>query len=260
MPSFIRDVPILDLREIPTRLFGAIGRVEVVRTVVLSSTNADAFMGVSREGVRSHLIIRPEEKLVIGQIPLTDEFLESLPDNSQCVILGHPFLDSFNIALFQSKVRTIRVYGQVLYSDRRLAGTLLSRLIRLQGQFLKTPPNALRWIGPRVLDGTVLKSIDGRGVVSIGRITIDPQVSAKDLTDHIPEITQIGEIVGTEETVSALMSLCKYRVGMYRVVESQAPPTVSALPSDASVGSPLVSIQGLPTSAAAGAAREHHAN
>ncbi len=244
MKSVIRDVPILDLRDIPPEAFARLERIEVVRTVVLSSKNAEAFMRISRLGVRSHLIVDPDETLFVGQIEIGDQFLSSLQDDSKCVILGHPFLDCFSIPLFLAKVRSIRVYGQVLYSQRALAGTLLSRLVRLQGQLLRMPPDALRWIGPTLLDHTRLGSIDRRGIVSIGTITIDPQVSSREIMDSVSQMPQIGEVIGTEEGVSALLSRCAARVGMYRLVAPNRQSRDLDPSSDASIGSPLVHIQG----------------
>jgi hypothetical protein len=81
--------------------------------------------------VRSHLIIKPEEILTIGQIEFNDNYLNDLSDNTRLVVLGHLFIDGFTVELFLRKIQSIRIYGQVLYSHSESAGVFLSRLERL---------------------------------------------------------------------------------------------------------------------------------
>lgn len=215
MGTIIRDLPILDLRAISAEALSNIDSVENVRTVVLSTENAEAFMGIDRVEVRSHLIIKPDETLFIGQIEFGDDFLGRLQENTQLVILGHALVDSFSIPLFLQKVQNLRMYGQVLYSDSKCAGAIMSRLGRLQGQLLQMRPNAVRWIGSTYLDANLLASVSGRPVVSIGPITIDPKVNADDVTRSIDSMVQIGEVRGREESVCALLSVCDRRLGSY---------------------------------------------
>jgi hypothetical protein len=219
MGTIIKDLPILDLRAISAEAFDKIDRVENVRTVVLSSENAEAFMRVPRVEVRSHLILRPDETLYSGQIEFNDAYLQTLTDNTKLVVLGHTFVDKFSVPLFFTKVQSVRIYGQILYSDAACAGALLSRLIRLQGQLLKMAPDAIRRIGPTFIDRDLLTSISGRNIVSIGTLTVDPRVSAKDITDSIGTMTQIGEIRGQEAAVCALLSVCKNRLGTYSLCQ-----------------------------------------
>lgn len=77
------------------------------------------------------------------------------------------------------------------------------------------PPNAIRWIGTTHLDTNLLETIEGRPIVSIGTINIDPRVTASDIAENIGSIVQIGEVTGREETVCALLSLCTRRLGSY---------------------------------------------
>jgi hypothetical protein len=215
MGTTIRDLPILDLRAISVEAISNIDLVENVRTVVLSSENAEAFMRIPRVEVRSHLIIKPDETLTIGQIEFNDSYLDTLPDNSKLVVLGHTLIDGFTIPLFLKKIQGIRIYGQVIYSHSKSASALLSRLERLQGQLLLMQSNAIRWIGSTYLDTNLLESISNRSVISIGTITIDPRVSVSDITENIDSMVQIGEIKGREETLCALLSLCTRRLGSY---------------------------------------------
>src|SRR5882762_10711323 len=152
MGSVIKDVPILDLRAVSAEAISTIDLVENVRTVVLSTENAEAFMRIPRVEVRSQLIINPEETLSIGQIEFNDAFLEKFPENTKLVILGHAIVDGFSIPLFVKKIQSLRVYGQVLYSDVQSVGALMARLERLQGQLLRMQPNAIRWIGSTYLN------------------------------------------------------------------------------------------------------------
>lgn len=218
MGSIIRDAPILDLRTISAEAIAKIDRVENVRTVVLNSENAEAFMRIPRVDVRSHLIIKPDETFSVGQIEFTDSYLEKLPDNTKLVVLGHALIDGFTIPLFLKKIQSIRIYGQILHSDSKSAGALLSRLERLQGQLLTMRPNAIRWIGSTYLDTNLLESIGGRPVVSIGTITIDPRVTPRDITESINSMAQIGEVRGREETTCALLSICARRLGSYSLL------------------------------------------
>lgn len=215
MGTIIRDLPILDLRGISPGAISLIDLVENVRTVVLDTENAEAFMRIPREEVRSHLIINSEETLSIGQIEFNDSFLDGFPDNTKLVVLGHTIIDGFSIPLFLKKIQSLRIYGQVLYSDSVSVGALLARLERLQGQVLRIQPNAIRWIGATYLDTEVLESISGRPVVSIGPITIDHGVAANDITDTINSMVHIGEIIGREETTCALLSVCDRHLGTY---------------------------------------------
>jgi hypothetical protein len=215
MGTTIRDLPILDLRAISAESIDTIDRVENVRTVVLNTNNAEAFMRVPRNDVRSHLIIRPDEKLSIGQIEFGDDYLEGLQDGTRLVILGHLLIDGFNTSLFIRKVRAIRVYGQVLYSDSKSVSALLARLERLQGQLLDMPPNAQRWIGNTYLDEHLLKAVRGLAVASIGPITIDTRVTPGDIHNSIRSMVQIGEIKGKEEAVCGLLSVCSRRLGTF---------------------------------------------
>jgi hypothetical protein len=213
--TIIKDLPILDLRAISAEAISHIELVENVRTVVLSTENVEAFMAIPRVEVRSHLIIKPEETLSIGQIEFNDSFLNKFPDHTKLVVLGHALIDGFNISLFLKKIQSLRMYGQVLYSDAKSAGALMSRLERLQGQLLHMQPNAIRWIGSTYLDTNLLESISSRSVVSIGPITIDPRVTLNDITTNINSMVQIGEIIGREETICALLSVCSQRLGPY---------------------------------------------
>ena len=215
MGTVFKDLPILDLRAISPEAILKIDLVENVRTVVLSSENAEAFMRIPRVEVRSHLIIKPDEKLSIGQIEFNDSFLDKFPENTKLVVLGHAIIDSFTIPLFLKKIQSVRIYGQVLYSQAKSVGPLMARLERLQGQLLRMPPNAIRWIGPTYLNTTLLKSISGRPIVSIGPITIDPRIAVNDIAERINSMVQIGEIIGREETVCALLSVCDRRLGTY---------------------------------------------
>jgi hypothetical protein len=96
----------------------------------------------------------------------------------------------------------------------------MSRLERLQGQLLQMRPNAIRWIGSTYLDASLLEATSGRPVVSVGPITIDPQVSASDIAKQIDSMVQIGETRGSEETVCALLSVCSRRLGSYELSEA----------------------------------------
>jgi hypothetical protein len=213
MRAVIRDLPILDLRTISPDDINKIERVENVRTVVLNTRNAESFMRVPRVDVRSHLIIKDDELLHIGQIEFDDNFLNTLEDGTRLVVLGHIFIDGFTLELFFRKVHGIRMYGQVLYSNPNNVGALLSRLERLQGQLLRMSPHSSRWIGSTYLDRTLLSAVSGRSVVSIGVLTLDPKLTLKDLTAHVKSMVQIGELKGTEETISAFLSVCDRRLG-----------------------------------------------
>jgi len=180
---------------------------------VLSTENAEAFMRIPRVEVRSHLIIKPGETLSIGQHEFDDHFLDDFPENTKLVILGHAIIDGFTIPLFLKKIQSLRIYGQVLYSESRSVGALTARLERLQGQLLRMQPKAIRWIGQTYLDARVLETIAGRPVVSIGPITIDDRLAVSDITEGISSMVQIGEIIGSEETVCALLSVCDRRLG-----------------------------------------------
>jgi hypothetical protein len=215
MGIVIRDLPILDLRAISIAGIAKIERVENIRTVVLNPENAEAFMEIPRLNVRSHLIVRREEELRIAQIEFDDEFLGKLPDDTKLVILGHLFVDGFTIPLFFRKVRALRMFGQVLYSNSRCAGALLSRMERLQGQLLQMPPQSIRWIGSTYVDKDVLSALSGRSITSIGQITIAPGVIASDILNNITSLTQIGEIRGKDEVVCAMLAVCDRRLGTY---------------------------------------------
>ncbi len=104
-------------------------------------------MRIPRVEVRSHLIINSDETLSIGQIEFNDDFLDSSLIIQGSLVLGHAIIDGFTIPLFLRKIKSLRVYGQVLYADAESAGALLARLERLQGQVLRMQPNAIRWIG-----------------------------------------------------------------------------------------------------------------
>jgi hypothetical protein len=218
MGTVIKDLPILDLRGISRAAIGLIKLVENVRTVVLDNENAEAFMRVPREEVRSHLIINSDETLTIGQIEFNDDYLAKVPDNTKLVVLGHTIIDAFSIPLFLRKIKNLRIYGQVLYSDSRSASALLARLERLQGQLLRMQPNAIRWIGPTYLNTSALESISGRPIVSIGPITIDRGVGTNDITSTINSMVHIGEMIGREEAICALLSVCDRRLGTYSLV------------------------------------------
>src|SRR5215203_7492274 len=130
MGTVIRQIPILDLRSVSAEAISKLDMVENVKTVVLSTENAEAFMQVPRVEVRSHLIVHPDETLSIGQIEFNDRFLSQLPENTKLVILGHLLIDGFNTSLFRERVKAIRVYGQIIYADAKSAGVLLARLER----------------------------------------------------------------------------------------------------------------------------------
>lgn len=215
MGIVIRDLPILDLRAISIPAIAKIERVENIRTVVLNPENAEPFMAIPRTNVRSHLIVRPEEDLRIAQIEFNDEFLAKLADDTKLVILGHLFVEGFTLPLFFRKVCAIRMYGQVLYSDARSAGALLSRMERLQGQLLQMSPNSIRWIGSTYVDKAVLSTLSGRSIVSIGQVAIGPGVTAPDIMKNIDSMTQIGEIKGKDEPICALLAVCNRRLGTY---------------------------------------------
>ena len=215
MGTIIKDLPILDLRGISPAAISLIDLVQNVRTVVLDSENAEAFMRIPREEVRSHLIINSDETLSIGQIEFNDRFLEELPDDTRLVVLGHTIIDAFSVSLFLKKIKNLRIYGQVLYSDSRSVGALLARLERLQGQVLRMAPHAIRWIGPTYLDANALESISGRPIVSIGPITIDHGVTTNDITSTINSMVHIGEMIGHEDAICALLSVCDRRLGTY---------------------------------------------
>lgn len=215
MGTVIKDLPILDLRAVSEESIANIDLVQNVRTVVLSTDNAEAFMRIPRLEVRSHLIIKPEETLVIGQIEFDDRFLEGFPDNTKLVLLGHAIIDGFTLPLFLRKIESLRIYGQVIYADSKSVGVLMARLGRLQGQLLRMRPNSIRWIGQTYLDTKLLENISGRSVLSIGPVTVDPRVSGSDITKHISSLVQIGEVIGREEAICALLSVCDRRLGTY---------------------------------------------
>jgi hypothetical protein len=218
MRAIIRDLPIVDLRTISTDDINKIERVENVRTVVLNSRNAESFMRVPRVDVRSQLIIKDGEVLHIGQIEFDDSFLNTLQDDTKLVVLGHIFIDGFTLELVFRKIRGMRMYGQVLYSSADHVAALLSRLERLQGQLLRMAPDSSRWIGSTYLDRALLNTVSGRAIVSIGTLTLDPQLTLNDLTAHVKSMVQIGELKGKEETISAFLSICDRRLGPCTIV------------------------------------------
>jgi hypothetical protein len=219
MGTVIRNIPILDLRTVSADAISRVDLVENVKTVVLSTENVEAFMEVPRVEVRSHLIIHPDETLFIGQIEFNDSFLNQLPENTKLVILGHVLIDGFTIPLLLERIKTFRVFGQIVYADARSAGAVLARLERLQGQLLRMRPNSVRWIGSTDLNTDKLASVSGRSIVSIGPVTISPEVAATDITQNIDSIVQIGELFGSEEALCALFSVCDRRLGMYCVTQ-----------------------------------------
>lgn len=217
MQTIIKDVRILNLREVPVAAISKIKSVENVKTVILSPENVEAFMKVSRVDVRSHLIVHPDESLFIGQIEFNDSFLSKLPENTKLVILGHLLIDGFSTSLFNERVQYLREYGQIFYSDKRSVGALLARLERLQGQLLRMKPNAVRWIGLVDLTTSKLASLAGQPVISIGPINIDPSLTPEDIKSGIRSMTHIGDISGPEESICALLSVCDRHLGTYTV-------------------------------------------
>ena len=219
MGTVIRNIPILDLRSVSGDAISKIDLVENVKTGVLSTENVEAFMEVPRVEVRSHLIVHPDETLFIGQIEFNDSFLNQLVENTKLVVLGHVLIDGFTLPLFRERVKTFRVYGQIVYADAKSAGALLARLERLQGQLLRMRPNSVRWIGATEVNADKLTSVSHRSVVSIGPVKIDPDVAATDITRHINSMVQIGELFGSEEALCALFSVCDRRLGTYCVTD-----------------------------------------
>jgi hypothetical protein len=215
MKTVIKDLPILDLRNVLPSVLENVERVENVRSVVLAPEQVEAFMRVSRVNVRSHLIVTPEETLAIGQIEFNDTYFDSLADGTRLVVLGHLFVDGFTPELFLRKVGGLRMYGQIFYSDKHSAGLILSRLTRLQGQLLSMSPQAIRWIGSTYLDTKLLREVASRPVVSVGPIVVDPQLEAADIQSGFSSVTQIGEILGKEPQVCAVLSVCRNRLGPY---------------------------------------------
>ena len=230
MGTTIRNIPILDLRQVSADAIAKIDLVENVKTVVLSTENVEAFMAVPRVEVRSHLIIHPEETLFIGQIEFDDAFLEKLPKDTKLVILGHAMIDGFTIPLFQERVKSYRHYGQIVYADRGSVGALLVRLERLQGQLLRMRPNSVRWIGTTNVTAERLAALNGRPVLSIGPLKVDSGVPAAEITESISSMVQIGEMFGPEEAICALFSVCDRRLGTYtvRVAETEPAYAVAA--------------------------------
>jgi hypothetical protein len=220
MGTVIRNIPILDLRSVSAEAISKVDLVENVKTVVLSTENVEAFMEVPRVEVRSHLIIHPDETLFIGQIEFNDSFLSQLPENTKLVVLGHVLIDGFTIPLFLERVKTFRVFGQIVYADAKSAGALLARLERLQGQLLRMRPGSVRWIGTTEVNAGRLATVSGRPVVSIGPVTINPDVAPADITRHVDSMVHIGELFGPEEALCALFSVCDRRLGTYRVTVS----------------------------------------
>lgn len=217
MQTIIKDVRILDLREVSIDAISKIKSVENVKTVVVSTENVEAFMKVPRVDVRSHLIVHPDESLFIGQIEFNDSFLSELPENTKLVILGHLLIDGFSTSLFNERVKDLRVYGQIFYSDKRSVGALLARLERLQGQLLRMKPNAIRWIGLTNLTASKLASLAGQPVIGIGPVNIDPDLTPEDIKSGISSMVHIGEISGPEESICALLSVCDAHLGTYTV-------------------------------------------
>lgn len=227
MGTVIRHIPILDLRSVSAEAISKIDMVENVKTVVLSTENVEAFMEVPRVEVRSHLIIHSDETLFIGQIKFNDSFLSELPENTKLVVLGHVLIDGFSVPLFLERVKTFRVYGQIVYADAKSAGALLARLERLQGQLLRMRSDSVRWIGKTEINAEKLASVSGRSVVSIGPVTINPDVAPSDITKHISSMVQIGELFGPEEALCALFSVCDRRLGTYCVTELEKAHTAA---------------------------------
>ena len=58
----------------------------------------------------------------------------------------------------------------------------------------------------------------GRPVLSIGTMTVDPQLTAKEIREGISSMVHIGEITGSEEAVAAVFSVCDRRLGTYKVL------------------------------------------
>ncbi|HJP92575.1 MAG TPA: hypothetical protein VJ875_11515 [Pyrinomonadaceae bacterium] len=217
MQTILREVPILDLREVSIDAISMIKLVENVKTVVVSTENVEAFMKVPRVNVRSHIIVHPDESLFFGQIEFNDSFLSKLPENTKVVILGHLLMDGFSTSLFNERVQGLRMYGQIFYADKRSVGALLARLERLQGQLLRMQPNAVRWIGEINLTPSKLGSLAGRPVIGIGPLNIDPGLTPEDIKSGISSMVHIGEISGPEESICALFSVCDRHLGTYVV-------------------------------------------
>jgi hypothetical protein len=199
MQTIIREVPILDLREVSIDAISMIKLVENVKTVIVSTENVEAFMKVPRVNVRSHIIVHPDESLFIGTIEFNDSFLSKLPENTKVVFLGHLLVDGFSTRLFNERVKGMRMYGQIFYADKGSVGALLARLERLQGQLLRIQPNAARWIGEINLTASRLASLACQPVISIGPINIDPGLTPEDIKSGISSMVHIGEISGRKK-------------------------------------------------------------
>jgi len=211
--TIITDMPLLDLRHIPVEAFAALASIDNVKTILLDRSNAEAVMRVSRSNVRSHVIIEDNEIVLTGQVRFTDSYLSVLPDDICLVVVGHLIVSQLDVRLLCTKIRTMRVFGQILYSHPNTMGLLLSRLERLQGQIVNVPEGAIYWIGATLLDQRRLNSVSRRSVVSIGPITIDNMVDVHSITSAITSIVQIGELRGREDLVCALLSVCSRRLG-----------------------------------------------
>jgi hypothetical protein len=247
MPHVIRHLPILDLRKVSSHSFELLDAVEDVRTVILAPTNAAAFAAIDKKNVRSQLVVYPHETLVVGQLEFDETYLNTLADQRSLVVVGHVFVGTVPSSLLRLKIKSLRMYGQIFFSCAITAGVLQARLERLQGQILEIPPDSLRWVGPTLLDKALLNGRRHLHIVSIGTLTIAPNVTPADLVYSIEAMTQVGELRGRELSIAALLSICKRRLGDYSILTSPVDPKSYGTPPASNETGQLVQIDTTPS-------------
>ncbi|MCH8290402.1 hypothetical protein IH992_04780 [Candidatus Poribacteria bacterium] len=152
----------------------------------------------------------PSSQLTMGTLALDDNYLHSLDDDTELVVIGDlRLLQTLSNDLLAQKVKRIQVLGKVVCREEN-ASTLSARLDRSTGTpKITTIPTGFELVeNPIVLNAAVLTSLPSRKIFCTKEVLIDRDVTPEALDSHLEVLVSQGGIICPEALKGAISQKC----------------------------------------------------
>lgn len=202
------DVPAEDIEQ-------GLGELHVVGQLVCPEHLAGILQSKTKNLVGQSIIYASSGQLIVGRLVLDENYLHSLEDDSELVVIGSLRLPHvLPNDLLEQKIQNIQVSGTVRCHEANVRA-ILARMVDKSAKITTIPAGFELVDSPLVLNSALLESLPAKHLYCIDRVQIDPEVDSPVLDERL-------EVLISEDVVICPVKLRSVLARKCNLLETQA--------------------------------------